>query len=85
MKKYEISTYEVENEEIIGTIQEEIKVPEILVESVQQSLNDVASEKLILGPALIIPDKSGIVYVMIEYNDDKKITGKYNITITKSK
>ena len=85
MKKYEITSYVVDDQEITGTKQEEIDVPAILVEAVQAAVNDVASHDLILSPAMIIPDKSGVIYLMFEYNEDRKIIGKYNITISKSK
>jgi len=84
MKKYEVPSYEVENEEIIGTKQVETAIPEILVEKVQRALNDAASRELVLWPALVIPDSLGLVYSMIEYDNDRNVIGRYHVSITKA-
>ena len=84
MKKYEVPSYEVENEEIVGTKQVETAIPEILVEKVQRALNEAASQELTLWPALVIPDGLGIMYMMVEHDDDKNVIGRYRISITKA-
>ena len=83
MKKYEITSYEVENEEITGTKQLETRIPEVIVEAVRNALNGAGSENLVLGPMMIIPEGLHILFTMLEKDDERKIIGKYNVLISK--